>query len=59
MKIIAGIQLFGNYFVSGRVDVNDYTTSAAGFRQVLTELQENVPLRVFMVKHLLGLRTQS
>jgi len=59
MKIIVGIQLFGDYFMSERVDVNDCRTSAAGFRQVLTELQENVPLRVFMVKHLLGLGTHS
>jgi len=59
VKIIAGIQLFGNYFVSGRVDVNDYTTSAAGFRQELTGLQENVPVRVLVVKYLLGLRTHS
>ena len=59
MKTITGIQLFGNYFVSGRVDVNDCRTSAAGFRQELTGLQENVPIRVFMVKYLLGLRTRS
>ena len=59
VKIIAGIQLFGDYLMSGRVDVNDCRTSAAGFRQELTGLQENVPVRVFMVKHLLGLRTHS
>jgi len=59
MNIIPGIQLFGDYFVSGRVDVNDWRTSAAGLRQELTELQENVPVRVFIVKYLLGLRTHS
>jgi len=59
MKTITGIQLFGDYFVSGRVDVNDYRTSAAGFRQELTVLQENVPVRMFIVKYLLGLRTHS
>ena len=40
-------------------EVNDCRTSAAGFRQVLTELQANVPLRVFIVKYLVGLRTHS
>ena len=59
MKTIAGIQLFGDYFMSGRVDVNDCRASAAGFRQELTGLQENVPVRVFIVKYLLGLRTHS
>jgi len=59
MKTIAGIQLFGDCFVSGSVDVNDCRASVAGFRRELTELQENVPVRVFIVKYLVGLGTHS
>ena len=39
--------------------MNDWRTSAAGFRQEPTGLQENLPVHVFMVRYLLGLRTRS
>ena len=52
-------QLFEDYFMSGRVDVNDCRTLAAGFRQGLTVLQKNVSVHEFIVKYLLGLRTHS
>jgi len=59
MNIIPGIQFFRDYFVSGRVNVNDCRTLTAEFRQELTGLQENIPVHVFIVKYLLGLRTHS
>ena len=59
MNTIPGIQLSGDYFVSGRVNVNDCRTLAAEFRQGLTGLEENVAVRLFIVKYLLDLRTHS